>query len=349
LKTVFILSPGFPKNEQDTTCLPTVQQFVLAANVTYPDLCFVVLSFQYPFVNVPYLWNGIQVIPFGGKNKKNLHRIFLWYKVFWKLRLLNKNNDMVGILSLWGNECALLGKYFGKVYKIKNLTWLHGQDAKKNNRYIKYIAPKSSELIAISDFIKNEFYANHRILPFLTVENGITKSIFPEFNSGLRPVDVFGAGNLIPLKNYSLFIDLINELMPAFPNINVVIAGVGNEKELLEKKIELYQLQNNVRLIGLISHNDVLHLMNKSKIFLHTSKYEGNSAVLIEALYSGCKVVTTCPLSERAIENMYVETNRAMLLEGLLKLLSQKQPEAKRVLFNSIDDSAKRIINLFLQ
>jgi glycosyltransferase involved in cell wall biosynthesis len=348
LKTVLILAPGFPKNEEDTTCLPTVQQFLLAANSIYQDLCFVVLSFQYPFLKTEYVWNGIRVIPFGGKNKKYLHRIFLWLRVFRKLRQLNKNNELIGILSLWGNECALLGHYFGKLYKFKHFIWLQGQDAKANNRYIKFIAPKNSEVIAISDFIKNEFYANHKILPFLTAENGITKSIFPEFNSGLRPVDIFGAGNLIPLKNYSLFIDLINELMPAFPNIKVVIAGEGKEKELLEKKIDLYGLKNNVHLIGLISHQEVLQVMNKSKIFLHTSRYEGNSTVLIEALYSGCKVVSTCALSERTTENIFVESERESLLERLQKLLSQKQLDAKQVLFNAIDDSAKIVIDLFL-
>jgi glycosyltransferase involved in cell wall biosynthesis len=136
--------------------------------------------------------------------------------------------------------------------------------------------------------------------------------------------------------------------MPAFPNIKVVIAGEGKEKELLEKKIDLYGLKNNVHLIGLISHQEVLQVMNKSKIFLHTSRYEGNSTVLIEALYSGCKVVSTCALSERTTENIFVESERESLLERLQKLLSQKQLDAKQVLFNAIDDSAKIVIDLFL-
>ena len=37
-KTLIILSPGFPKDESDTACLPSQQIFVRALNKNFPSL-----------------------------------------------------------------------------------------------------------------------------------------------------------------------------------------------------------------------------------------------------------------------------------------------------------------------
>ena len=48
-KTLVILSPGFPKDEADTTCLPAHQVFIKSLNKNFPSLKIIILSFQYPF------------------------------------------------------------------------------------------------------------------------------------------------------------------------------------------------------------------------------------------------------------------------------------------------------------
>ena len=46
--------------------------------------------------------------------------------------------------------------------------------------------------------------------------------------------------------------------------------------------------------------------MNNSRVFLHTSKFEGGATVLQEALYSGCQVVSTIAVSNgQAIPNFH--------------------------------------------
>ncbi len=72
MKTLIILTPGFPKNEEDTTCVPPQQIFVKALKEAAPGLNIIVLTFQYPFYSKEYLWNGINVISFGNKNDNKL-------------------------------------------------------------------------------------------------------------------------------------------------------------------------------------------------------------------------------------------------------------------------------------
>ena len=72
-----ILSPGFAASADDSTCLPMQQQFVKTISSQYPQLKIIVLSFQYPYHQKEYEWNGITVIPFEGRNKGGVQRLLL--------------------------------------------------------------------------------------------------------------------------------------------------------------------------------------------------------------------------------------------------------------------------------
>lgn len=347
MSTLIILTPGFPADENDTTCLPAVQQFVLSVKMQAFFTRIVVLSFQYPFESKNYVWNGVEIISIGGRNKPRLRRLVTWFRVYKALKFLRKTDDLKGLLSLWLGESALVGDFFAKRYKLKHYMWLHGQDAKASNKYIKRINPLGSRVIAISEFIKDEFNRNHAILPFMVAENGVMPNSFPSLNEGNRPYDIIGVGSLIPLKNYALFIEIIFELKKKYPEIKAGIAGTGEGFYQLKKQVKALNLETNIEFFGLISHTNVLVLMNSSRIFLHTSDYEGNSSVLAEALYSGCKVVSTCTLNNKTVQNLYIEKNKKNLTDTVLKLLSE-ETQAERILFNNMEDTAKKIANLFL-
>ena len=69
-----MLTPGFPENENDSSCLPFAQSLVKAINNNFSFVKIIVLSFQYPFTKTEYLWSGNLIIPFCGKNKGKLLR-----------------------------------------------------------------------------------------------------------------------------------------------------------------------------------------------------------------------------------------------------------------------------------
>jgi glycosyltransferase involved in cell wall biosynthesis len=338
------LTPGFPESANDTTCLPAFQQFALSLKHNYPGKVITVIALQYPYTKKEYTWFGIKVICIGGSNKEGILRFVTWIKAYRALLRIHTANPIHGIISLWLGECALVGHHFSREKKVKQLIWVIGQDAKKGNRFVKRIKPKSENIVAMSDFLKEELYKNYGINALTVVENGINASVFPEFNTGKRDIDVVGAGWLSPLKNYSLFIDVIYELKKIKPDITAAIIGSGEEEDMLRQKIKKLSLENNVRLVGLMPHKQVLHYMNNAKIFLHTSNYEGNSTVLMEALYSGCYVVSTQALSNAATKNLMVCQKKEEMIEYLSKLLNNNNLPAERVMFNTMDDSAKKIM-----
>jgi len=262
------------------------------------------------------------------------------------LQEIYRSRRVIGLISLWMTECALLANRFAKQHRLKHVIWIIGQDAKAGNSYVKRTKPEASQLIAMSDFLKDEFYKNYGIAPEHVMENGINANTFPGLNTGERPVDVFGAGSLIPLKNYRLFIELVAELKQDYPQIRAQIAGGGEERESLQNLINRLGLESNVRLLGPQSHHETLALMNQSKVFLHTSHYEGNSTVLMEALYSGCCVLSTCALSHKKTDRLIVSTDREVLKQQLLLALQDYRHADSRVVFNTMNDTARRMVSL---
>jgi hypothetical protein len=147
----------FPANEADSTCITPLQIFVKALQQNYPGIKIIVLTFQYPFVTKNYKWNNVNVIAFGGKGKGKLFRLMVWFRVWQRLKKLNRQYHIKGLLSFWLNECAFIGSKFARSKNLKHYCWLLGQDAKAGNGYVPRLNMKGDELIAISDFIVKEY------------------------------------------------------------------------------------------------------------------------------------------------------------------------------------------------
>jgi hypothetical protein len=343
-----IVTPGFPKDETDTTCLPAFQQFALSLKKLYPTTALIVLSFQYPFEKKEYLWHGIKVISLGGKNQGGFKRIYTWIKAKAALKKTAKQNSIIGLVSLWIGECAYVANNFAKKNQIKHFTWIIGQDARKENKYVGRVRPRSGQLMAMSDFLKDEFFRNHGIHPAYVIENGVNTSVFPMLNTGKREIDILGVGSLSSLKNYTLFIEVVAEVKKIFPGVKAAIAGTGEEEAQLKNLAGKLSLQNNLVFLGSLPHTQIFDCMNNSRLFLHTSRYEGNSTVLMEALCSGCQVISTCALSHAPVKNLSVRASKEDLIKSSLELLQEnKTPE--KIIFNTMDRSAEKIMNLFLQ
>lgn len=346
-KTIVIITPGFPVNEEDTSCIPPQQVFVKALKKNYPALNIIVVTFQYPYLTKEYSWNGIKVISLGGKNKGNIYRFFLWIRAWNKLKTIRSNSEIIGMLSFWMGECALIGSYFGKIFKIKHLCWILGQDAKSNNKYFRLIKPVPENLIALSDFIADEVYKNYFIKVQNVIPIGIDNEMF-EKKTKERSIDVLGVGSLIAIKQYDLFISVIKEIKNTLPDIHVVLCGEGPDKMSLQLLINEYGLQKNIFLTGEISHLAVLNYMQMAKLFLHTSSYEGFGAVCAEALYAGASVISFCKPMKLNFDKWYIVNSKNVMVQKSIEILLNKQAEYSPVHTFTINEVTQKMMHLFV-
>ncbi|MDP4211042.1 MAG: glycosyltransferase [Bacteroidota bacterium] len=345
-KTLVVLTPGFPANESDSTCLPAQQVLIQSLNRQFKKLKIILVSFQYPFVSTPFLWNGNQVIPLFGRNKGKLNRLLTWLKAWKTLKRINKENDVAGILSFWCTECALLGSRFGKKRHIPHFIWILGQDARKENKFVSWIKPASENLLAVSRFLAEEFFKNHGIRPAHIIPNGLDSSLFPPGNEN-RDIDLLGVGSLISLKQYDAFIRVVNKLRGTIPGITCFICGKGPEEERLRKMILDHDLQKNISLTGERDHAEVLQWMGRCKILLHPSRYEGFSTVCLEALYTGAHVISLCDPMMGKISHWHTVQNEKEMAAVAQKIITDRDIDYGRVLVYSMDDSAKKLMALF--
>ena len=344
-KKFIILTPGFPGSETDTTCLPMQQQFTKALKETHPELDIIVVAFQYPYHQKRYRWFDIDVIPFGGENKGGLKRLLLRKKIKTVLREIQETSEIVGLLSFWYNECAVIGKMLADDYGIKHYCWILGQDARKENKYPKRIPLRENELIALSGFLQQEFEKNHGIKPGFVITPGVDDKLFHV--SPKKNIDILGTGSLIPLKQYDIFLEVLAEVKKQVTELNAVLIGEGSELERLKIIVKKLNLGSNVTLTGELPYPEVLRYMEKAKIFLHPSSYEGFSGVCLEALHSGCQVLSFCKPMNEDIPHWQIVKTKDEMAEKTLAILQNSKTEYKNINKFPINDTVAAIMKLY--
>jgi len=345
-KTIVILTPAFPANESETYWVPSQQLFVKTLKKNFPELNIFVLSFLYPYHKSIYEWHGIKVMSFDGMHQRKIKRVFLFMGIWQTLKEIRKENNVVGLFSFWCRECALIGKWFGKWNKLKHFCWVCGQDARKMNKMVKLIRPRAEELVAMSNFLANEFEKNHDIRPAHVIHNAIDPESFPPATAQ-RDIDIFGAGSFEPLKQYDVFTKIVKAIQQKMPGIKAYHCGVGVEKENVQSLIKELALENNFKLLGGKPHDELMQLMRRTKVFLHPSCYEGYSTVCLEALYAGAHVVSFCDPMEGNIPHWHIVHTKEEMIEKIFEILQQPSVEYSPVLVHSMDDSVKAVMNLF--
>ncbi|HEY6504013.1 MAG TPA: glycosyltransferase family 4 protein [Chitinophagaceae bacterium] len=346
-KTLVILIPGFPANEADTTCLPMQQSFTRNLKELYPGLEIIILSFQYPYFKKRYQWFGIPVISFDGRNKGGLNRLLLRQRLYKILKEIHRSSEVTGLLSFWFGECALVGKKFAEKYGLPHYCWLMGQDAKKENKYPGQLRPNANELVALSDFLQDEFERNHGIRPQYMIPPGIDTKQF-NYTVKERDIDILAVGSLIPLKQYTILAGVVAEVKKKNLGIKAVLIGNGPEKNKLQALIAEYGLQSTIMLTGELAHPEVLNYMQRTKVFLHPSSYEGFGVVAIEALQAGCRVISFCKPMKQEIEHWHIVRSKEEMCEKVLTILSDPSANYKRVTFSTMETTVKKIMDLFL-
>lgn len=103
---------------------------------------------------------------------------------------------------------------------------------------------------------------------------------------------ILGLGRLVKTKNFELLIDSFNELKVKY-NINhkLILVGDGDDKNFLEKKCKDLGIKKDVIFAGYES-NPYPWIKN-SEIIVFTSKKEGLSNVLIEAMCCKTRILIT--------------------------------------------------------
>ncbi|BBA50406.1 glycosyltransferase [uncultured Fusobacterium sp.] len=251
------------------------------------------------------------------------------YKLMYNLMMEKENRimykNMQQILKELGEIDVIVdfdagaSKYIEKLDIKKKIVWIHNSipNLKKKGSKIKRFGKrleKYDRVIAICDEMKEEI---ENIYPNL---NGKVSRIYNPFNferiEKLMNDESELTTEQIKMLNedYCIAIARLDNvqkdfltLVRAYKNVKdsgiqdkLYIIGDGPSKEEIINEIKKLNLEENIKLVGL-SKNPYVWL-KKSKLFVHSSKYEGLPTVLIEALICNKMIISSnCPTGPKEI------------------------------------------------
>jgi len=102
---------------------------------------------------------------------------------------------------------------------------------------------------------------------------------------------VVGVGRLIPAKGFDVLLRAYAKIAPAFPEMKLVIAGEGPERERLEALAHALGVAGQLTLAGWLEEPG--ELLAAADIFVLSSRYEGFPNALLEAMACGVPVIAT--------------------------------------------------------
>lgn len=204
-------------------------------------------------------------------------------------RIISEIHDSI-IITPRDDYNIILSKYAAK--DNKRIAWLHNDYTPKMLEHFKTKYSGIDYFIQLTDQfvveIENAIRPSNKNTKIVKIPNFILQR---EKRNCERENYVIAVGGLHQVKGFDRLINIWASIFKKYPNWKLIIAGTGEEKKNLERKIKQLGLSTTVSLLGFISNSEVRSLMDKGKIFALSSYKEGFSIVTVEAMQSGLPVV----------------------------------------------------------
>lgn len=150
------------------------------------------------------------------------------------------------------------------------------------------------------------------------------RSVRCSLGAGIRPIVLF-VGRLVSQKDLTRWLNIAARVRDAADTEPLfLIVGDGPKRERLERKVREFSFTDDLVFSGRVSFAELRKYYQSSDIFFITSKHEGTSRVVVEALSCGLPVVAT-PFAG-AIENVsegntgFVSDDDDVLVQQLARL-----------------------------
>lgn len=145
-------------------------------------------------------------------------------------------------------------------------------------------------------------------------------------------------GELLPNKNQKMVISAVGKLVKDFPDIMLLIAGNGSEKENLENLIAELGLQNNVKMLGYCTCLEKYQRI--TDVAVSCSKREGLGINIVEAMLSKNPIVATanrghCELIDDGKTGFIVEVDDVESMSGKIRELLLNQDLCDKIKYNA--------------
>ena len=287
---IAFLTPGFAVDEADTNCVPALQDFLLALHRKHPSIGLTVFALRYPHTRQSYVWHGIPVEPADGRQRRIPFSLLSRARLMRSFAAVMRRTPIDIVHSFWLGECAFLGERLSRHYGLPHINTLMGQEVAVKNRHAGLLESKGTTFVAVSPFQRRELVKQTGCDAQHVIPWGLDE--LPLERAGARDIDILGVGSLTEVKDFGTFLDVVARVRQSRPMVTCRIAGDGPLRNTLEAKARALGIADNVTFAGRLSREQVFGLMRRSKVLLHTSRFESFGLVFAEALACGARIVS---------------------------------------------------------
>ena len=297
------------------------------------------------------------------RGKSLLLKIFYYIYFKWKYLKKHQKKYDIEIAFLEGWSTYLLANRRSE--KTKKIAWVH-IDLKKyrvfDKNTEKNIYLKMNKIICVSDEAKKsmEYLYPELVNKLEVIYNPIPKKEILEKATEendlyiKNKINLVAVGRLNKQKGYDILLKAHNELLKEGLEYNLYILGEGEERKKLEQYIRDNNIERNTFLLG-FKENPYPYI-KEADIFISSSKYEGYSLVVAEALCLEKSIIATkCAgpvelldngkyglLAEvESVESLKENMKKLILSEELRKKYSKLSKERSKIF--DIDKTMKQI------
>lgn len=222
-----------------------------------------------------------------GKRLRALAHTFLgaYYAVVLKKFRVRHIHVHHGYFGSWVGMVAarLLGVEFSMT--------LHGSDILLHPSYLDLKLELCRLCLTISEFNRQHLLGNYPqvdarkiVVQRLGIDCGENRQSLLQRKRDQSTLTILSAGRLHPVKDHVFLVRACRELKERAIKFTCVVAGEGPERRTLERMIRNLGLQNEVRLLGQVDHQQMSDYYEMADLVVLSSRSEGIPLVLMEAM-----------------------------------------------------------------
>lgn len=233
------------------------------------------------------------------------HLIYDWFPLSWVYKLFLPQKSDVEIAFVEGFATKLLSNSTNR--NAKKIAWVHcdmrnqpwpilkgiyKDKEKEKNVYRKY-----HKVVCVSKQIEDVMRVLYGLSNTMTIYNPLESKAIMQMakqpillNVDTTKFNVVSVGRLERVKGYDMLIPIIRNVRENGVNVHLWIVGEGTEEKVLRQLVLENGLENDVTFTGFMKNP--YSLMSKMNLFVCSSRAEGFSLVLAEAMILNVPVLS---------------------------------------------------------
>lgn len=318
--------------------------------------------------NIKINGNEYKIHSLGNMKTKKLipnYLRYFWYTAINSTKIEEKNYDI-----LYFHAAPVLYTYMKKIKKSKSLIVYHQHGLSCINRIFKRIQHKAQEYADInfvnSDLIsiknhQDKFNQKGKNIEFIQAPGPVNMNKFypvKEKEKLRKKMDIkfnrvfLFTGRIVEWKDPLIALEAFNKYFNEYDKDSILyFIGDGDLQETLRERISKLKLDDNVKMLGVLSQDEISDWLRVSDAFIFPSKGEGLSMSVAEAMSCGVPVIGFDVIGVREMikhgVNGYLLNERSdgNLFRYMIKTIENKNDLSKGALLSSQRYNSQSIAN----